>query len=130
MGLGTFLWDTSPSSNRTKTPATGLSACSTEQQGGSPGRGTPTRSSSLHQEGTSCSPGGSRKGTRLLPVEGCSPAPLPLQHERGLYGEKAWVLGKGPQPPPRPESTSYPVAPVFLGNVGQVIYTEIFTGGY
>lgn len=65
-------------------------------------------------------------GTRLrAPQEELSS----LQHKWGLCGrqrtlEEEKVLG------PLWKNTSYPVTPAFLGNTGQVIYTEIFTGGY
>lgn len=67
--------------------------------------------------------------TSLLPVTSCSPALLSLAARAwSVCKRKHGFLEKVLSPPQ--ENTSYPVTPVCLGNVGQVIYTEIFTGGY
>lgn len=98
-------------------------------------QGTSLPSTRTEPQAPGCAPmawgsgGEVRKGVpsrrAACPREG----PSSLQHKWGQCGRKRTleeekVLG------PLWRNTSHPVTPAFLGNTGQVIYTEIFTGGY
>lgn len=61
-------------------------------------KGDSNRSGSLHSRRDELA---RRKGMSLLPVKSCSPAPLFLQHKRGLYGRESMVFWKRSSVHPR-----------------------------
>lgn len=87
------------------------------------GRGSRGRTGSLQpsRDEPAERPGDSRK--QLLPC------PSPFVAQAWSVRERKHGFPEKLLSPPQ-ENTSGPVAPVFLGNVGQIIYTEVFTGGY